>query len=957
MRLILKLLLAQCRRHVFRTLLSLAALATSVAMVIVIVGAQSVTLAQSRALVPQVLGRFDLNVYAGTPDGIAANKRRSGVFAPLPPFNADVLAWIRGHAGIKSLVECGEMKIEVRESGRMFQQPMYSPSELMGASLIGTTAAEPPRALRSGRWLTDAAGNSAVIEGSLAQRLGNQECMEFQITTESGRHTLSIAGVLDAPAAMRARGAVYVTPPLFEQLSGQKCEINRVLIDLEDGVSEEDFGTELERFARERSQPLVVETTEDLQAEAGAGPGMGGGGFFPLLNNAGTHLAILAAMFIIFNTLSMGVQERTRQLAMLRAIGMPRRQVVTLIAVEALALAVLGWLAGVASGWYILHSATARLSQPLAAGIVLPLGLLLKAGALTAFGATFLAAAFPALLASRKHPLEAMQGPTFLQTVSLPAWLPLVAVPLIALNPLAAYAQVFPEPLNSRVLVPLSFVAALIGFVLLLPFLIPLCERVFSGLAGFLFRLNQRLLSRQLSANVWRTVGSVTALTVGLGVFLVVQIWGQSMMVPFLITSRSPDAVATIFPDGVSADQAHAIGGMKGVEAVLPMIIEHPAVVAPASKSFEHDVIYIGCDVPAMIGDRGMIAASFVRGDPAKAYGLLNEGPYCLITDSLRNKAPELFDVGKTIEMDTVEPPARKIRCTIAGVIDMPGWHLLTKSARMRRGMGRVGGLVLVSEPTARTAFPEAQYKTLWLSMAREADPAALEAPLIQLLDPEAKPIRRGRGEGPRGDLGRPPQGSAFGAGPGLFQPMTGRPPRGPDSPGGPRADAPAGPVFDSRYYCRITDTRKMTASIRQRSESIIQALTVYPLLALGLASLAVVSTMMSSIRARMWELGIFRSMGLTRGQLIRQVLAEGLLIGLVACVVSFLFGLLGSWSGIISTSRIFGVTAPYVIPWSKVLLGMASAVSLCVAACLWPALLAALRQPLSLLQDGRSMD
>ena len=672
-----------------------------------------------------------------------------------------------------------------------------------------------------------------------------------------------------------------------------------------------------------------------------------------MLNNAGMNLAILAAMFIIFNTLSMGVQERSRQLAMLRAIGMARRQVIALIAVEALVLAVIGWLVGVAIGGGILQTTVLGVVES-TVKIALPFPLLLKTGAIAAFGATFLAAAFPALLASRKHPLEAMQGPMFLHTVSLPAWLPLIAIPLIVLNPLSAYVRLAPEPLNSRVLVPLSFVSALIGFVLLLPLVILFCERLFSGFAGFVFRLPRRLLEKQLSTNLWRTVGCVTALTVGLGLFLVVQIWGQSMMIPFLVTSRSPDAVVTIFPDGISATQAQAVARMDGVKSVLPMVIEHPAIAGAVPEMFERDVILIGCDVPAMIGEEGMMASSFVRGKAKEAYKLLNKGPYCLITDSLRNKAPKLFDIGKFIELETVEEPVRKIRYTIAGVIDMPGWHLLTKSARMRRGMGRVGGLILVSEPTVRAVFPEASYKTLWLSMDANTDPAKLEAPLIRLLDPDAKPAKGNR---PSRDGMERPRPMGAGNMSRMFQPMMGRSPAGPGGTGGPRMGGMEGPVLDSRYYCRITDTRKMTDAIRRRSESVIHALTVYPLLALGLASLAVVGTMMASIRARMWELGIFRSMGLTRSQLIRQVLAEGLLIGLVACVVSFLFGLLGSWSGIISTSKIFGVTAPYVIPWTKVLFGMGAAVLLCLAACLWPALLAGFRQPLTLLQDGRSVD
>ena len=162
--------------------------------------------------------------------------------------------------------------------------------------------------------------------------------------------------------------------------------------------------------------------------------------------------------------------------------------------------------------------------------------------------------------------------------------------------------------------------------------------------------------------------------------------------------------------------------------------------------------------------------------------------------------------------------------------------------------------------------------------------------------------------------------------------------------------------MMDSPVYCRLTNTRAMTDAIRRRADGIIEAMTIYPLLALGLAALAVASAVMASVRSRSWEIGILRSIGLTRGQLLRQVLAEGLLIGLLACGASLAFGLLASLAGISASSRTWGVSAPYVIPWGMLGLGIGVAVLACVLASVWPALLAVCRQPIRLLQDGRAM-
>jgi len=163
--------------------------------------------------------------------------------------------------------------------------------------------------------------------------------------------------------------------------------------------------------------------------------------------------------------------------------------------------------------------------------------------------------------------------------------------------------------------------------------------------------------------------------------------------------------------------------------------------------------------------------------------------------------------------------------------------------------------------------------------------------------------------------------------------------------------------MIDSPYYARVTDTRAMTDAIRSRADGIIEDLTLYPLVALGLSALAVVAAMIASVRSRNWEIGILRSIGLTRGQLLRQVLAEGLLIGVLACAASILFGVLISWTGIRSSSGFWGVSAPYLVPWPRVLLGLSAAVVLCLCGSIWPAVMAVRRQPLQLLQDGRAMN
>jgi len=61
-------------------------------------------------------------------------------------------------------------------------------------------------------------------------------------------------------------------------------------------------------------------------------------------------MAILIALFGIVNTLGLSIFERTRELGLLRAVGMTRHQVRTMIRWESVIIAVLGAVLGIAIG-------------------------------------------------------------------------------------------------------------------------------------------------------------------------------------------------------------------------------------------------------------------------------------------------------------------------------------------------------------------------------------------------------------------------------------------------------------------------------------------------------------------------------------------------------------------------------------------------------------------------------
>jgi putative ABC transport system permease protein len=115
-------------------------------------------------------------------------------------------------------------------------------------------------------------------------------------------------------------------------------------------------------------------------------------------------LSVLVSLFGIVNTLVLTVFERTRELGMLRAIGMTRRQVRRMIRHESVITALIGAVIGIVLGLVLGGLFAARLKE---IQFVVPLQQLVIF-TIAAIIVGLIAAIFPARRAAKLNPLEAI---------------------------------------------------------------------------------------------------------------------------------------------------------------------------------------------------------------------------------------------------------------------------------------------------------------------------------------------------------------------------------------------------------------------------------------------------------------------------------------------------------------------------------------------------------------------
>jgi putative ABC transport system permease protein len=528
-------------------------------------------IAGTYVLTDQIRGGFEdleASVYAGVDVEIAPEDAFSSQFSAARPLDERLVERVRAVPGV------------ARAGGELFAPGgLVVDGELQkatggGGTIITTSSEEPfnPATDVDGR-LPERRGEVALLRDT-ADRHDLEPGDRVGIAHRSGVAAVTVVGAYSL-GGTNAGGTDVVSARLedIQAWFDRPGEVSSVNVAAAAGVSPEELVRRLE--------PVVPEGVEVRTGAAAASDTAAEindqiGGFLTPALLAFAGAALLVGAFIIFNTFTITVAERTREFAMLRALGATRGQVLAVVAFEALVIGALASLAGMAAG---LGFAKALAGLFESAGLGIPTAGLelaprtIAVSLAVGVGVTLVAALAPARRATRVAPIAALQRGDGRRPSRHPRVAPVSAAVVTALGVAALVAGLFAGgAATSRLsLMALGVVLLFVGMALSARWFVrPLAgavgwpvERLF-GESGLLARENSM-------RNPARTATTAAALMVGLGLVVFVAVFAAGIKASF------DDTVTRVVRSElvVRSDTMHPIpAGASDAVARLPEVGE-----------------------------------------------------------------------------------------------------------------------------------------------------------------------------------------------------------------------------------------------------------------------------------------------------------------------------------------------------------------------------------------------
>lgn len=885
------LLSAAWHHDKLRLLTAALSLAAATALLVWTLGLAYTTWQQGAALAHLTGRPYDCWVATGRAGGAAAKGTGIQTLGRRSPFKTiapEVIDTLRADPAITELTATAVIRcqIDYRPEGRIKQGPGY----IAGlASLRDFPQCPFPQGLSQGVWPAADSPEPQCVLSRKTFRFGEPPPLGSMLTlvTPQGRISVKLAGYLaddirlgdGFPSLFATESVAQAALPELLQTHS-----NLLLCKLDASIDPESLRERI-RTAAPNDDSAQLVTRQSLLAQYKSDAIRNLERQVPLL----IILACVAAACMIVNALCIGIEQRHKLFIRLRAIGMTLGQLRRLIISEALCLALIAWFSGLLIGGSCLAYYVSTHSELFPDGLHLGTFTPLTTFILLLI-VTLLSLPIPLRRLSAIHPAETLSNAPAEQPLSWKR----TAIGTLCLLPILLTVTIFPTHpvLRSAYLLCVGLPLHIMGIRLILPALMRGVRKLCLPLCASLLRLRPELIAAITQRDATHSARMAITLTIGLGSFFAIHIWGASMMEPFIPSVTLPPAIASFIPQGIATNAISELRALPELKRVLPFTanqyvltdsdIAHITTYSGQAPK-QNNVLLIGVDTQQLFGQSGcLITRMFSRQTglkPGDTFSLIRED-----TSGQRHTLP----------------------LTINGIIDL-NWHLVTARSRLR---GRNGapfgtlGPVFVAPEVAQAWDPD-QTESMtfaWIdfdtptgSLYEWSD--ALEAQLQTIANkPEYQIAVR--------PFGRPPA---------LQQRRT------PQAKGrGPQATPPS-------VQLHLRD--EISAGTLSHGAQLIGDLARIPLWSLAILSIGFISLLSATIRAQRPVLSTLRALGMTRSQFMRLLFTHLLLTVMAAIVLSVVFGFCLGWSFTGWTHVWFafqGLPVVFIFPWGHFAQGVA---------------------------------
>ncbi len=492
-----------------------------------------------------------------------------------------------------------------------------------------------PATLESGRWPED---GEVVLDPATAKKSGYRlgDTVEIITASEQPRVQATLVGT----AAFGGSSLVGASVVMFDTSDAQRIyaggddQFSAIWVTAQAGTSQTELRDAVQNVLPEGTR---AQTGDSISTRAASR-------IDDALSFVTTFLLVFAGValtvgaFLIVNTFSILVAQRSRELALLRAIGASRRQVATSVLFEASVVGLFGSVVGIALGFVLATGIKAlfgRVGLDLGSGalVLRPRTVVVSLG--VGLLVTLAAAYLPARRAGRVPPVAAMRDDVALAEGGL-RWRLAVGVALVLAGATAmglGLADVVPE---STYVLAAGIFGVLVGAALVSPVV---GRPVLAGLGWFYrrsFGAVGLMAEQNARRNPRRTAATASALMVGVALVTLMSVLGAStkasldkalaedIVADFVVSNAVGQSFSATIADQVTAlpdvaEVARVRGALvqvdgdrdfaTGVDPATVTAVAKPVVLTGSLNDLDPGSVAVSDD---LAGDKGLSVGSML---------------------------------------------------------------------------------------------------------------------------------------------------------------------------------------------------------------------------------------------------------------------------------------------------------------------------------------------------------